>query len=198
MSDNRALDGQLVAAAPTSAYLAVITLVLSGVALTLFFGGVHYVFGPINDVLVAATLFLLIPPALALRQVTDDRAGAWFTVVTWLAIAGMVEAAAGQLLLVAGVIDLQTSFVTGGIGIVPVLVWIGAVSYLAVGNGVVDRQVGWWGNGFLVTSLVATVGIPVLPQPVLYALGVPIAITAVGFIWSLGSSLRRRRRSSLG
>ena len=194
MPDDRAIDAQLVAVAPTSAYLAVITLVLSGVALTLFFGGVHYVFGPINDVLVAATLLLLIPVALAVRRVTTGPVGTWFTVITWLAIAGMVEAAAGQLLLVVRVIDLRTSFITGGIGILPVLAWIGAVSYLALSRGVPDRSVGAWGSVFLGTSAVTAVGIPVLPQAVLYALGLPLAVGAVGFIWSLGHNLHRRRQ----
>lgn len=176
--------------APTSAYVAVITLVLSGVALTLFFGGAGYVFGPINDVLVAATLLLLIPPALAVKRLAGDRT--WLTVVTWVAIAGMVEAAAGQLLLVVGVIDLQTSFITGGIGILPVLVWIGAVSYLALREGTVSKATGVWGVVFLGTSALAVIGIPVLPQAVLYSLGLPLAVGAVGFLWALGRSLRRQ------
>ncbi|MDP8903956.1 MAG: hypothetical protein M3N29_01340 [Chloroflexota bacterium] len=187
---NEPTDDQLLAIAPTSAYVAVITLVLSGVALVLFFGGVGYVFGPINDVLVAATLFLLIPVALAVRRLAAGQAGQWFTVLTWIAIAGMLEAAVGQLLLVVGLISLQTSFLTGAVGIVPVLAWIGGVSYLALRRDVLDRPTGLWGAAFLGTSAVTAVAGPFLPQPVLYAMGFPLAVAAVGFLWSLARALK--------
>lgn len=191
-AERETLEGRAIAVAPAATHLAVITLVLSGIAIALFFGGVAYVFGPINDVLISATLVLLVPTALAVRRLAAGHAGTWLDIVTWLAIAGMVGVAVGQLLLVVGVIDLQTSFVTGGIGFLPVLLWIGAVSYLALRSDAVDRPVGVWGAAFLATSGVAAAGIPVLPQPVLYSLGVPLAIGAVGFLWTLGRSLRRR------
>src|SRR5437660_352283 len=100
--------------AGVSALLAIPALLLSGLFLALFFGGRGAQFGPLNDFFVAINLFLLVPPALAIRTAVGGQAGAWFTIVTWLAIAGMVLAGVGQLLLIAGVISLQASFVTGG------------------------------------------------------------------------------------
>lgn len=174
-------------------FAAIVTLVLSGAALALFFGGAGAFWGPVNDVLIAVSLFLLIPALLAVRELARSAGvGTWFEALTLLALAGMVLAAIGQLLLVVRVIDLQASFVTGGLGTLPFLVWMGAVSYLALNGQVLSRAVGLWGAGFLLVCLVAVVGIPLLPQAVLYAMGIPLLVTLVGWLIALGRELMSR------
>src|SRR5581483_7841007 len=103
-----------------SALLATPALLLAGPFLALFFGGRGAWFGPLNDFFTAVCLLLLVPPALALLTAVGGQAGVWFTIVSWLAIAGMVLAGAGQLLLIVRVISLRTSFITGGTGLVPI------------------------------------------------------------------------------
>lgn len=174
-------------------YAAVVTLVLSGIALALFFGGAGAFWGPVNDVLVAVSLFLLIPAVLAVRDLArNERVATWFEALTYLALAGMVLAAIGQLLLVVRVIDLQTSFVTGGLGILPFLAWVGALSFLALGGGLVSRTVGLWGAAFVILCIVTVIAIPVLPQTLLYSMGVPLLVTLVGWLIALGGDLLRR------
>lgn len=175
--------------ASRSTWLALGTLLLSLVAIVLFFGGAGFLFGPINDVLVALTLVLLVPAILAVRLLAGGRAGSWFSVLSAVAIAGMIGAAVGQLLLVVGVIDLQTSFLTGGIGVLPFVVWIGAQSYLALRRDVLSRRVGWWGAAFVGLSTVTAVAIPLLPPALLYAMGLPLAVTLSGWLISLARDL---------
>jgi protein-S-isoprenylcysteine O-methyltransferase Ste14 len=79
-------------------------------------------FGVLNDIAVVVALILLILPAIAVGDLLADADG-WFGVLSWIAIAGLVLAALGQVLLISGAISLQTSFVTGGIGIA--LFWRG-------------------------------------------------------------------------
>lgn len=177
--------------------LSVVTLVLSGVALVLFFGGAGFIFGPINDIFVAITLFLLMPGVYIVRWLAKGRVGPWFDILSWLALAGMLLAAIGQLLLVVGVIDLQTSFVTGGVGILALLVWIGALSAVAIARrpaSVVSLSTGW--SGAALTGLAAFTAATgsILPQPVLYALGLPLAVAAGVWIFLLGRDLKRKAR----
>ena len=98
-----------------------VAMPLSAVALWLFFSGAGSFYGPINDVLIALALVLLGPALLAYRRLTAAVAGRWFTVSTYLALAGIGIAALGQILLVVGVISLEASFVTFGVGSVALL-----------------------------------------------------------------------------
>ena len=100
-------------------------------------------YGPLNDLFFALTMFLIILPAVAVEDLTGEQGGPWFDAVTWVAVVGMVIAGVGQVLLVAGRISLQTSFVTGGIGIVPVLVWMGSLAVVSIRYEVPDTLVGW-------------------------------------------------------
>jgi hypothetical protein len=178
-----------------AALAAVVTLVLSTIALLIFFGGGPYVFGPINDVLIALTLLLLLPAVWAVQRLAREggRVGAWFTVLSVIAMIGMVEAAAGQLLLVIRVIDLQTSFMTGGIGILPFLVWMGALSVITLRRGVLAASVGWWGIAFLGVTVASLGAAPVLPmQTLVFVLGIPWLIGFGGWIAAVGLDLLRR------
>ena len=55
----------------------------------------------------------------------------------------MIVGATGQLLLVVGVINLQTSFFTGGVGIIPVLVWMTSLAVISIRYGDPATPVGW-------------------------------------------------------
>ena len=103
--------------------------------------GEHY--GPLNDAFFALTMFLIILLAVAVEDLADNQVGAWFDVVTWVAVAGMVIAGVGQVLLVAGRINLRTSFVTGGLGIIPVLVWMTSLAVISIRYDVPEKMVGW-------------------------------------------------------
>ena len=95
-----------------STLLAIPALLLAG-----FFGGLFFLgrgerYGPLNDLFFALTMYLIILPAIAVVNLADEQVGAWFDVVTWIAVMGMVIAGVGQVLLVVGGISLQTSFIT--------------------------------------------------------------------------------------
>jgi hypothetical protein len=128
--------------AGVSAYLAILALALPGIFLALFFGGAGELFGPLNDMFVALAMALLVLPAWALLEVEGLGGRRWFRVLTWLTIAGLILATVGQLLLVAGLITLEMSFVTGGLGILPVLAWVVAQGYLGPRTGIPSRAVG--------------------------------------------------------
>jgi len=64
----------------------------------------------------------MVPTAIAVNTLACGQAGGWFEAVTWLAVVGMLLIGVGQLLLVAGTINLQTSFITRTVGIIPVLI----------------------------------------------------------------------------
>ena len=121
----------LMRAGGLSALLAVLALLLSAIFLALFFGGRGERFGSLNDLFSAIGLLLLAAPAAAVYVVARDATGGWLLIVTIAAIVGMALGAIGQFLLVLRVIDLRASFVTGGIGVVPVLAWIGITTWLA-------------------------------------------------------------------
>ena len=126
-----------------SAVVALVAFVVSAIALGLFFGGAGEVFGPVNDVAISVTLLALILPMLAVDRLAGADAWPWLRIVTVAAIAGAVVGALGQLLLVVGVIDLDTSYITGGIGFLPVVVWIVALIVLALGMGLLPASIGW-------------------------------------------------------
>jgi hypothetical protein len=95
-----------------AAFAIIPLLVAAGVAFWLFLNGAGPIFGPINDLLVATCLLLLALPVLAIRALAAGDLGAWFDVLTWLALAGLALAVVGQVLLVIGILPLEGSFVT--------------------------------------------------------------------------------------
>src|SRR5215212_2664971 len=85
-----------------STWVAMVALVLSGIALALFFGGAGAFWGPINDGFIVVTAIALIPAALAVDRLASGDAAPWVRLLTVAAIAGLVVMAAGQSLLIVG------------------------------------------------------------------------------------------------
>lgn len=167
------------------------TLTVAAVSIGLFFGGAGYVFGPINDVTTAATLLLIVPAVLAIRRLAGGRVGGWFSVLSILTVAGLALAAGGLLSLVAGLITLNDSFVTGGIGILPFLGWLAAVAVLAVRRRVLTRRVGWLSAAAFGASILAGAVSPLLPMSLLvFVVGLPLLALFVAWLWVTGSDLR--------
>jgi hypothetical protein len=179
-----------------SALLAIPALLLSGLFAALFFGGAGFLFGPLNDFFVALTLFLLAPPALALRTAVGNRAGTWFTVLTWLAIAGMLLGGIGQLLLIVGVISLQTSFLTGGVGITPVLAWSVGIAVLALGMGALPRPLGWLTVAALALSAVLSVASSFDAAPLVWVLSLALIVVLATWLGNLGFVVMRLKRTA--
>ena len=171
-----------------AAYLIIPLLTASGIALWLFFSGAGAVFGPINDLLVAVCLGLLALPVLALRSIVGPQGGPWFDVVSGLALAGLALAATGQVLLVAGVIALETSFVTGGLGILPVLAWAVAIAILALRLGALPDQLGWATVALLAMVVVASLGSAVLPPAGIVVVSAALLATLVWWLAVIGST----------
>src|SRR6266511_803065 len=175
-------------AAGISAVVALVALVVSAIAIALFFAGAGQVFGPINDVFVAVTLIALVLPILAVDRVAGAQAGLWLRSVTVAAFTGAVLAAVGQLMLVAGVIDLQTACVTGGLGIVPVLIWIVALVVLAVPVGVLPVWIGWLAAAALALIVVGSVIAMATTGPVAWVTWAAVVVVLVAWLGSLAAT----------
>lgn len=178
--------------AGASALLAVPVLLLAGVFLALFFGGRGERFGALNDLFTAIGLLLLAAPAVAVYVVARDATGGWFFILTITAVAGMALAAIGQVLLVLRVIDLQTSFVTGGIGILPVLAWVGATVWLALSGHLLPAAVGWFGAATLASAALLTVASVVRLSSAVWPLSVVLLAALGGWLIALGLGLLGR------
>lgn len=179
--------GELAAA---SAIAAAVALVLAGVAFALFVGGAGAVWGPINDVLVAITAILLIPAVVVVLRLAPDDLGPWFAVLSAVAIAGLVVIAVGQLALVAGVISLETSFLVGGIGFVPVLAWMISVAWLTLAADMLPSEIGWWLVGALVAIPALALSAAVLPWPITTAVALVLLACLVAWLLTLSGALR--------
>ncbi len=177
--------------AGASAWLTIPALLLAGLFLALFFGGRGAFYGPLNDIFSALSLLLLILPAIAIYVSAHEAAGSWLAVVTWLAVAGMVIGAAGQILLVVGVINLQTSFITGGIGIVPVLAWAVAIAVLSLGFRQLSASLGWLMIAVLLLALLLTIASSLHLKFPTWLLAGGLIIVLVAWLGSLGKALLR-------
>jgi hypothetical protein len=169
---------------------ATVTLAAAGVSIGLFFGGAGAIFGPINDVTTAATLLLIVPAALAVRQLADGRVGGWFSALSLATALGLGVAAAGLLLLVAGVIGLNDSFTIGGIGMLPFLAWLASLAYVTLRRGVLAPRVGWLSASTLGIALVSTAASPFLPMNILvFVFGLPLFAILAAWLWIFGTDL---------
>jgi hypothetical protein len=188
-----AIDEQtLLRTAGQSALVAIVGLIVSGITIALFFGGAGEFWGPVNDIAVAVSLVALMLPVVAVNHMAKADAGPWIRIVSAAAIGGMALAAAGQVLLVARAIDLETSFVTGGVGILPVFVWLIGVAILALGQGILPAQVGWLAIGVIALSAGLTVIASVAMGPAVVVVSVALVAVLAGWLGSLGMTLLGR------
>ena len=185
-------DGTFFRAAGLSTVLAVIALVIAAITLGLFFGGAGQWWGPVNDVFTAILMFALILPILATDRIVVPEAGLWFRVVTVAAVAGAVLAGVGQLLLVLGVIDLQTSFITGGLGFLPVLVWIGALIVVAGPLGLLPAAIAWSAAAVIALIVVGAVITSISTGPLAWVAWLAVVLALALWMASLASTFLAR------
>jgi hypothetical protein len=154
--------------ASLSTWLALVALLLSAIALALFFGGVGDFWGPVNDALIVVTAIALLPAVVAVVRLAGDQGAPWVSIVSVAAIAGLVLIAIGQTLLIIGRLSLDGSYATGGLGVLPFLAWIVLVAILALGMGVLPSRTGWLAVLTLVAIVVFSVTATVTLGPVLW------------------------------
>src|SRR5262249_6945247 len=83
-------------------WLALVALLLSAIALGLFFGGAGAFWGPVNDAFIVVAVLALIPAVLTVEQMAGDRAAPWTRILTIATILGILLMASGQTLLIVG------------------------------------------------------------------------------------------------
>jgi hypothetical protein len=174
-------DTELYRLASMATWVSIATLVVSGIALAIFFAGPGEPFGSINDAAIAVTLILLIPAVLAVDRLAGERSTPLVRIVTIAAIAGIVLAAVGQLLLIVRVITLEDSFITGGLGILPVLAWFVLVAVVALVGGFLPSVVGWLTVASLGMIVVTAVVAAITMGPLLWV--ACVALLAVLCTW---------------
>lgn len=172
-----------------SALAAIGALLIAGVTIALFFGGAGDFWGPVNDLFTALALLLLVPVMLAVLRLAPDDIGPWFAIITYLAIAGVLVGAAGQIVLVLGGISLQASFVTGGIGLMPILAWAIGFAVLVFTRDMVSVVVGWLLVGVLVSAALLTVVSLFASWPVIAVAGVITLALLVAWLAALSGEL---------
>jgi hypothetical protein len=175
--------------ASLSSWIALVALVLSGIALALFFGEAGEFWGPVNDAFIVVTAIGLVLPVVAVSRLAADQGAPWVTIVTIVALAGLVLIAVGQALLIVGRLSLDGSYVTGGIGIVPVLAWIVLVAILSLGSGVLPSTVGWLAVATLAAIVIVSIVAAVTRGPILGVVSVALLITVSAWLASLASWL---------
>ena len=191
----RLLAPAFVRRAGRATLVAVGTLGLSAVALSLYFGGAGEIFGPINDALLAATFALLAPAVVAVRQLARGAAGWWFDIASVAVLAGIATAAVGNVLLVVGLLPLVGSFVTLGVGALLVVGWTGALAVIALRHGVLGRAVGWWAVALVAATVATAFGTPLSglgTAELSVVFGIPLLVATVGLLVTLGRDLLRR------
>jgi hypothetical protein len=171
-----------------SAAVATIALVVAGITLGLFFAGAGAFWGPVNDVFVTVTFVALLLPIVAVDRLGSDAAP-WIRIVSVIVFAACVVTAVGQIALVVGVISLQTSFVTFGIGTVGILIWLFALIALTFGAGVLTGAIGWMSVAMLVAIVAGTVVGFVGSGLALWGTAVVVAIVIVAWLGSLSAGL---------
>ncbi len=162
-------DADLYRVASWATFLSLVAMVISAVALVIFFAGPGEPFGSINDAFVALALVALIPAVLAVDRLAGDHFSPIVRIMTIGAIAGIALGSVGQVLLILRVITLEDSYMTGGLGIIPVLAWIILVAALALGPGALPAALGWLAVALLVLIVVTSVVASITVGPVLWA-----------------------------
>lgn len=185
-------DADLYRLATWSTWLSLVALVISGVALMIFFAGPGEPFGSINDAFVAIALIALVPAILAVDRLAGDGLSPWVRIVTIGAVAGIVLAAVGNVLLILRVITLQDSFITGGLGILPVLAWLILVALLSIGIGILPIGVGWLAIAVLLGIVVFSVLGAITTGPILWIAGVALLVVIAAWFAALASAFAAR------
>jgi hypothetical protein len=174
--------------AGASSWLALVALVLSGIALALFFGGAGTFWGPVNDALIVVTAIALIPVAIAVARIAGERGSPWVTILTVACLAGLVLMAIGQTLLIVGRLSLDGSYVTGGIGVVPFLAWVLLVAVLSLSAGILPPTVGWLAALSLASVVAMSVIAALTMGPVLWISAVVLVAAFSGLLASLATA----------
>jgi len=185
-------DSQLYPAAGASAVVSLIALVVSGVALALFFGGAGAFWGPVNDMFLVVTVLALILPILAVDRIAAGQGVGWMRLVSIVTLLGVVIIAVGQTALVLGLLTLDGSYVTGGIGFIAIMVWLVALAILSFGSGVLAPLVGWTAIAVLALIGVETFVVAVAMGPLVAVASVALLVALVAWLWSLSSTLLSR------
>ena len=157
--------------------------------LALFFGGRGDRFGTLNDLFSAIALLLLILPVIAVNEKVAADAGGWLLPLTVATLAGLLLAAVGQLLLIVRVIDLSTSFMTGGLGILPVLGWVIALVWLSLASHRLPDLVGWMGIALLGSAAFTALFSALKLSFAMWAFTVVLAASLLGWLVALGLAL---------
>jgi hypothetical protein len=173
-----------------SSALAIVMLLISGVALALFFS-VGEPWGSINDFFIVLTALLLILPMLAVDRIAVGQAP-WLRPITIAAIAGSVLIAVGQSLLILRVIGLYDSYATGGIGLLPLLVWWISLVVLAFGVKAIPPEIGWSAAAMLAAIAVYSLIAVVTLGPVLWVASVVLLLAISAWMALLAMDLLRR------
>ena len=172
-----------------STWVALVALVLSAIALALFFGGAGQLWGPVNDAFIVVAVLAMIPAVLAVDRLAGDHGAPWTRIITVAALAGIVVMAAGQTLLIVGRLSLEGSYVTGGIGVIPFLAWVVLVAVLSLSAGVVPRSVGWLAVVTLGMIVACSVVAAVTRGPVLWVATIGLVVAMSAWLASLASAL---------
>jgi hypothetical protein len=165
--------------------VAAIALVISGVALAAFFAGPGEPFGSINDAFTALALLALVPAVLAVDRIAGEHQAPIVRIVTIAAIAGVVLASVGQILLIFRLITLEDSFITGGLGILPVLAWLVLVAALSLGAHVLPPAPGWLAVASLAGVVVLSIVGSLTTGPLLWVSGVALLAILTAWFGSL-------------
>jgi hypothetical protein len=185
-------DTDLYRAAAASTVVAIVALIAAGITIALFFGGAGSFWGPVNDVFVVVTVLALILPILAVDRLAAAHGVGWMRIVTVAAVLGALLIATGQMLLVLGIIELQTSFLTGGVGFIPIAVWLVAMVVLSFVSGALPASIGWAAAGALALIVVdAVIGITA-SGPILWVAGAALLTALVVWLGVLSSTLLSR------
>ena len=178
-------DIELYRLASWSTVLSAIALVISGIALAIFFAGPGEPFGSINDAFISIALIALIPAVLAVDRLAGEHLAPIVRIVTIAAIAGIVLASVGQVLLILRVITLEDSYITGGLGILPVLAWFVLVAILALGASVMPPATGWLAVASIACIIALVVVAAMTMGPPLWATGVVLLVVLSAWLGSL-------------
>jgi hypothetical protein len=90
------------------------------------------------------------------------------------------------------VISLGTSFVTGGVGFLPVAVWLVALVVLAFASGTLPAPIGWAAVGVLALIAVEAVVAAATTGPLLWVASIALLAAIVAWLWILSSTLLSR------